>query len=223
MGSVSSAEQFELYLLKLENNKWYVGKSKNVKARFQEHLEQKGAGAEWTRLHRPMIVAQRKPCQDDKFAEDSFVLACMEKYGIENVRGGSWSHPTLSRFETQYIQKLLASANDACYSCHKSGHLAKNCPTRQPVSDEKALVALGAELAQEDRRNCESKTLVPPRNGVFAHFAVGHKRRYEQDNSEESEDAGDTCFRCGRNSHYVKDCFARTDVHGKPLVKRQRY
>jgi predicted GIY-YIG superfamily endonuclease len=42
-----------IYILKLEENKWYVGKTyRKVKERFQEHLD--GKGSSWTKKYKPI-------------------------------------------------------------------------------------------------------------------------------------------------------------------------
>jgi ribosomal protein L37E len=35
---------------------------------------------------------------------------------------------------------------------------------------------------------------------------------------KEIRGAQDACLRCGRTSHYVRDCFARTDAQGNPII-----
>lgn len=72
------------YVLKLENDKWYVGKTHNINLRYAQHLC--GNGAKWTRLHKPI------DCTKVSFliSEKEMTLKYMKKHGWENVRGYAW-------------------------------------------------------------------------------------------------------------------------------------
>ena len=43
------------YLLKLENNCWYVGKSESITTRLKQHFT--GKGSAWTKKHKPVALA----------------------------------------------------------------------------------------------------------------------------------------------------------------------
>jgi len=83
-----------LYVLKLEDNKYYVGMSYDLNRRFGQHWG--GQGAKWTRLHKPVSVEQIIYPATEPGIENRVALEYMRKYGWENVRGGSWSALTLS-------------------------------------------------------------------------------------------------------------------------------
>jgi hypothetical protein len=89
------------YVLKLENNNWYVGKSKSLHHRLTDHFS--GEGAKWTKIHRPIEVKEIRPGNYEK----ETTLEYMGKYGIEVVRGFSWCQPTLSKYGMNNILSLL--------------------------------------------------------------------------------------------------------------------
>lgn len=92
----SKQKHFWLYVLRLKNEKWYVGiTTKEPKVRFLEHRENTRSAA-WTRLHKPIelydsislgAVTEKRA----KGREDNVTLEYMRKYGINNVRGGDYS------------------------------------------------------------------------------------------------------------------------------------
>lgn len=81
-----------LYVLELEQGKWYVGISTNVPKRYQQHV--KGfASAAWTKKYKPIRIHDTKDlgiCSIDRaeLFEGRVTREYMEKYGDNNVRGG---------------------------------------------------------------------------------------------------------------------------------------
>jgi len=118
----------EVYVLELEGGYYYVGKSVNVDKRFMEHTAGEGKGSSWTSKHEPIRILERKEAKT-VFDEDSKTLELMEKYGIDRVRGGSYTAVELSAATKKEIQKQLDTASNRCYLCHRSGHFANACAT----------------------------------------------------------------------------------------------
>lgn len=117
-----------IYIIKCEQGKYYVGKSTNLTTRIEEH--QNGNGAEWTKKY-PMIKVKKIICDQGGYAEDKYTLKMMKKYGIQNVRGGSFCQINLNSDEIVIINRMIQSATDSCFKCGKSGHLSYNCPDAQ--------------------------------------------------------------------------------------------
>jgi hypothetical protein len=115
-----------IYVLKCSNNKYYIGKTlSEVNKRFNIH--KKGQGAIWTRKHRPVeILNVYKNC--DHFDEDKYTKIYMDKYGIENVRGGSYTKVKLDDDVIKFLKKELSSIHDKCYGCGSKKHFIKTCP-----------------------------------------------------------------------------------------------
>lgn len=74
-----------IYILKLKNNKYYIGKTNNVNNRYEQHLN--GYGSSWTKKYKPLSIL-KKILSTSPFDEDKYVKEYMSKYGIDNVRGG---------------------------------------------------------------------------------------------------------------------------------------
>ena len=85
---------WHLYVLKLENNKYYVGSSTDIDRRFGQHKAGK-LSSKWTRKHKPLEIIETKYIgrMDTKACniyESALTLDCMRLYGKENVRGGCY-------------------------------------------------------------------------------------------------------------------------------------
>ena len=114
-----------IYILKCINDKYYIGKTNDcVKYRFKKH--KKGRGAIWTKKYIPVeILKVYNNC--DNFDEDKYTKIYMDKYGIDNVRGGSYTKLKLNNNTIEFLQKELLSIHDKCYGCGEKGHFIRDC------------------------------------------------------------------------------------------------
>lgn len=126
-----------LYILKLTKNKYYVGKVKkieDVERRLKQHVAGGEAGAQWTTLYEPLSVEHTFP-NSDIFAEDALTLKMMHRYGIENVRGGSYSMITLTASQINGIERLIRGATNQCLACGSTTHFVRDCPHSTKVEN----------------------------------------------------------------------------------------
>jgi len=113
-----------IYVLKLQNNKYYVGKSNDPQTRINDHTS--GRGSKWTRKHPPIDIDDVFSNCDD-FDENKYTKIWMGIYGIDNVRGGSYCQQVLP-FETiKFLKKEINGMLGKCYRCGNKGHFVKDC------------------------------------------------------------------------------------------------
>jgi predicted GIY-YIG superfamily endonuclease len=73
-----------VYVLKLENDKYYIGITYNLNIRFAQHLA--GEGSKWTKQHKPICIESVFYGGDEKEIAQEWII----NKGLENVRGGPW-------------------------------------------------------------------------------------------------------------------------------------
>jgi hypothetical protein len=113
-----------IYVLKLNQGKFYVGKTDNPKFRLDSHF--KNGGCTWTKKYNPTQIIGLFPDCDD-FDEDKYTLKYMSKHGIDNVRGGSFCQVILSIENKKTIERMISSSNDCCHFCGETGHFIGKC------------------------------------------------------------------------------------------------
>jgi hypothetical protein len=131
-----------IYALKLEDNKYYIGYSKNnhtCDIRLMNHFNENGS--KWTKKYKPISVIEK--INGDMFDEEKYTLLYMDKYGIDNVRGGSYSQIILSQNDKDKALQTIRSILNRCYLCDSTEHYSNCCPkksnkTKQHFSHDKS-------------------------------------------------------------------------------------
>jgi predicted GIY-YIG superfamily endonuclease len=121
-----------IYILKLREGKYYIGKTKNVEKRFNEHITGNGSG--WTKKYKPISLI-KSVVSTSYFDEDKYVKEYMAKYGIENVRGGTYSNIDLDANCISVLEKELWHSKNLCTRCGRDTHFIKECYAKTDSND----------------------------------------------------------------------------------------
>ena len=230
-----------IYILECDKGKYYVGKSNNVDKRILDHA--KTNGSQWTKLYKPQAIENIiEGC--DSFDEDKYTIQYMEKYGINNVRGGSFSKIKLSRYEYGVISKMIKSAGDKCYLCGKNDHFINDCPDKDKDKDkdgDEDNVEINDEDEEDDVIESDDS------EDDIIEFDEGSEDDSDEEQSsysDEDDNKGDvvmwacehcqrqfkskyfamkhastckpgTCYKCGISGHWAKDCYVKKRKYNK--------
>jgi len=113
-----------IYILKLQNDKYYVGATSNLDRRLKDHMN--GYASDWTKKYK-MKSLHKLIYNCNAFDEDKYTKQYMNKFGINNVRGGSYSTFNLSKEQKKLLIKELRKANNECFTCGRNTHYSNKC------------------------------------------------------------------------------------------------
>ena len=120
-----------IYILRLKNNKYYVGKTVNLLTRLEAHKN--GTACSWTKKHE-LIFIERVIERASTYDEDRYTKEYMNKYGIDNVRGGTYVMEHLPEDQINFLLRELAMANNNCLKCGSNGHFIANCKSNIKIN-----------------------------------------------------------------------------------------
>lgn len=116
----------KVYVLKLDNDRYYVGESISPDARIQNHF--KGKGSAWTRLHKPIQTLEPITPPQKDFWELSETIKLMSIYGVDNVRGSLFTKTSdLTYYEKVMAAQLYCELNNLCRKCGGNDHYINQC------------------------------------------------------------------------------------------------
>lgn len=154
----------QLYVLKLQNNKWYVGYTDRGIVRVLEQLQNKGKfkAAKWTQKYRPVswqnavveLTGDGKTLED----EDQKTLEMMREHGVRNVRGGQWCKVRMTRREIANLEKMAAKTKPkkirkvTCGKCGRTGHNKLQCYAKTTVDGKKIVSDIPKSKPERKKR-----------------------------------------------------------------------
>lgn len=115
-------QEFYIYILELEQNKFYVGKTNDLALRLKFHILKRNCS--WTNLY-PLVKLIDVYKTNDVFEEDKSVKKYMMLKGVENVRGGAYSNFNLNKYQKIFILKEFCHLLGKCYYCLQTSHFVR--------------------------------------------------------------------------------------------------
>jgi hypothetical protein len=104
---------FNIHILKLEENKYYICKSRKF---FND----------WTEKY-PIVEVEKTVKDCDFYDIDKYTKIYMNKYGIENVRGGTYSELKLDENVENFLINEFRTVNNICQRCYFEIHQGQKC------------------------------------------------------------------------------------------------
>jgi len=204
-----------IYILLLQKNKYYVGKTTRPTFRLKQHFD--SGGSSWTKKYKPIkIIEMLHNCDD--YDEDKYTKMYMDKHGIDNVRGGSYSTVRLDKTTIDNLKRMNRGTNDKCFECGKKGHFSKYCPNRKRKakkirktnnneSDEELCIWNSESDEEDEEWSCSycNKGFTTKKGAQF-HENVHCKARKQ---SKIKSSRNGSCNKCGRKGHYASNCYAK--------------
>lgn len=113
-----------IFVLALKHNKYYIGRSNNYRKVIYDHFL--GQGSPYTVKYKPIKVIDVFKMINDS-DENNVVRKYMLNYGINNVRGGSFSNLNIDKSTFDSLIKELQTGNNICHLCGQKDHFADEC------------------------------------------------------------------------------------------------
>jgi predicted GIY-YIG superfamily endonuclease len=101
-----------IYVLKLIDDRYYIGRTSNIIIRLEQHFTNNGSI--YTKMYNPLNVIEIEE-ELTKDAEKNKTLFYMEKYGFEKVRGYTWCSIELKKNPCIKNKKIIKLENKIEY------------------------------------------------------------------------------------------------------------
>lgn len=155
-----------IYAIGCANNKFYIGKTTLTPyTLFIEHLS--GNGNEWTTKYKPTHLLESYQT-DNEFEDDVLTKKYMMLYGIENVRGGSYTKLILEDWQMNSLEHEFSSMRHLCYKCGNLGHFAQNCGNNKKYSDYLKQFENTIDTHNEIQKLCKLRETIDSSKNVIA-------------------------------------------------------
>lgn len=94
-----------VYVLELENNKYYIGETKkNIDLKRMKNT------SEWTKIYKPISIIEK--FENGEIDKTNLTRIYMKNFGIDNVRGGAYCSVILDESRKELLSEYLYVINN---------------------------------------------------------------------------------------------------------------
>lgn len=210
----------KIYVLLCEGERYYIGKTDHIQTRIEDHFSNNGSY--WTKKYKPLKIVEVIENVDD-LDEDKYTKKYMSIYGIDKVRGGTYSEITLPEYKKKCLMDELCTKDDLCFRCKRQGHFVNECYAKSDINGKKIIDDSEEEDSEEEEDSddlyfrckrqghfaseCYAKTDIDGKKITRSESISSCSSNFEEINHE-------VCERCERPGHKKEKCYAKTTVDG---------
>ena len=142
------------------------------------------------------------------------------KYGIDNVRGGSYVQINLDKSTIKELERTTLMTNNKCYRCGKDGHFAKDCYVKlaEELNTQNTTKQNNTKQNNIPIQNTTTQNNIPIKSTTTQNTTIQNTTK--QNNipiksvkNKKNINIGivkeNVCYRCGRDGHYANNCYAK--------------
>jgi hypothetical protein len=141
----------QVYVIRLDNNKFYVGESINPNKRIKDHFN--GRGSAWTKINKPLRSIDPLTPSQGHLWELTETLRQMNIHGMDNVRGSLFTNPNpFTTSERVMAAQLYCELNSYCRRCGEPNHFMSQCNS---LHISAWVHNFGGSLTFNEKRSCQ--------------------------------------------------------------------
>ena len=173
-------------------------------------------GASWTRLYKPLEILEVYQTNDN-FDEDKYTIKMMSKFGIDNVRGGSFVNEKLTNEQIDIIKKMINNGIDGCFKCGSKDHYINQCSHKDEIIENTSVSEIINKMSKFKSYRCKAYCCRFC-GKVFSTMkgATHHENIYCVKNPNR-QTSKNNCIRCGNIGHSPSYCYAKRHINGNYL------
>ena len=208
-----------IYVIRQECGKYFIGKTDGPRIAVADIQElAKKNNQRWLLNYRPYEI-QELIHSLDTWDEDKITLKYMDKYGIDNVRGGSFNSVSLSSEELNTIRAMIASAKVQCPICNSHGHTKSNCPMLSEFRDYEVVIKDQTEfITTTHNANTVAIGTVKYISNAISSAAQTTNTLWQSWFGSGNIISTPKCIRCGYGGHKTGQCINEIKISEDSLM-----
>ena len=176
-----------IYILRLEENHYFIGKSNHVENRLKDHI--KGIVCGFTKRYKPLAITVIPNCDESEL--DLYVKKFMIKYGINKIRGGIYMD---NKFSDSVLKQIKTELEI----------LSKHSMIKLPVMPQEFPIIQKEQINTPSKQSSKQSSK-PPSNPPSNPQAKAPVKK-DIVLKIPIKNANGTCYNCGKAGHYLQNC-----------------